>query len=99
MNLIGANWGDEEGELRQAIYFQFIKRDVFVTSLGDMFFDEQERMLDNRESFLSIDGGFRESVGGKKHSVAVELPLNDRLTVSDPALLLKPTRGASMADA
>ena len=47
VNLISTNWGHEEGELRQAIYFQFIKKDAMAGK--DSFYDAsdlQERILD-----------------------------------------------------
>ena len=39
VKLINDNWGDEEGELRQAIYFQFIKKDVFSHQIDEMDFE------------------------------------------------------------
>jgi len=65
VNLISSNWGDEEGELRQAIFFQFIKKDSLMSR--GMFSDDQERMLD-RDSSLSDPGYYRDSQGGTRSS-------------------------------
>ena len=41
VNLISANWGEQEGELRQAIYFQFIRKDKLTThSFKDLLPDD-----------------------------------------------------------